>query len=372
MSDSSATDPQTVVDVTGVNHYYGTGDARKQALADNHLQVRAGEIVIMTGPSGSGKTSLLTLIGALRGVQEGSIKLWGHELAGMDAKAQIAMRRRIGFIFQAHNLLEALTAQQNVRLALELAQLSAADETATANAMLTSLGLADRIHYKPRNLSGGQRQRVAIGRALVHQPGLILADEPTAALDKDSGANVVKLLRELADNHGCAVMIVTHDNRILNVADRIVNMVDGRIVSDINLKRTMFICGILRNCEVFKAMSASDLNDVAQKMEEEKVTAGTTIIQQGDVGDKFYVLGQGTVEIEIAVAEGGSRAVARLETGAFFGEVALLRDQPRNATVVAETDCVLYTLSKPEFKAAIAQHRSFEDQLMAQLVARGG
>src|SRR5690606_1685747 len=177
-----------------------------------------------------------------------------------------------------------------VRMAVELTDASRADYDKIADAMLASVGLADRAGYKPRNLSGGQRQRVAIARALVNQPKLILADEPTAALDKESGANVVQLLRKLADERGAAVMIVTHDNRILNVADRIVNMVDGHIVSDIRVKENMVICGILKKCDLFKELSPSDLTDIAQKMREESFTAGTDIIRQGESGDKFYVI----------------------------------------------------------------------------------
>ncbi|MBI5689760.1 MAG: ATP-binding cassette domain-containing protein [Verrucomicrobia bacterium] len=362
---------EVAITVTGVNHHYGRGEARKQALFDNHLAIHRGEIVIMTGPSGSGKTTLLTLIGTLRGVQEGSIRIDQTELAGLAPPDQVRMRRNIGFIFQQHNLLDAISARQNVRLALELSAAPRREHNQRADAILGTLGLADRVHYKPRNLSGGQRQRVAIARALVNQPRIILADEPTAALDKDSGAIVVSLLRRLADEQGSSVMIVTHDNRILNVADRIVNMVDGRIVSDIRVKETMVICAILKRCEIFKEMSPSDLTDVAQKMREERFANGATIIRQGDIGDKFYVIAQGRVHIQVESAT-GTRAVASLAEGGFFGEVALLRDQPRNATAQADGEVLAYTLSKADFLAAVRAHRSFEAQLSAQLFHRGG
>jgi putative ABC transport system ATP-binding protein len=354
-----------------VCHHYGKGESRKQVLFDNNLVVQPGEIVIMTGPSGSGKTTLLTLIGALRSVQQGSIKLWDTELAGLSAQQQVEMRRNIGFIFQAHNLLDALTARQNVRLAIELTAVKGKQRDILADEMLAAVGLAERVHYKPRNLSGGQRQRVAIARALVNRPRLILADEPTAALDKDSGANVVALLRKLADENGTTVMIVTHDNRILNVADRLVNMVDGHIVSNIRVRETMAICAILKRCPVFKEMSPSDLTDVAQKMKEERFVAGSTIIRQGDVGDKFYVIAEGTTDIIIESGT-GTRAAASLGSGSFFGEVALLRDQPRNATVAARDSVLVYSLAKPDFLAAVKAHKSFEEQLSAQLFHRGG
>lgn len=359
------------IQVSGVDYFYGKGEARKQALFDNNLTVNSGEIVIMTGPSGSGKTTLLTLIGTLRSVQKGSIKLWGQELSGLSPAEQVRTRRGVGFIFQAHNLLDALNARQNVRMALELTNVPKSEYDRRADVMLGAVGLAERVVYKPRNLSVGQRQRVAIARALVNQPRIILADEPTAALDKDSGANVVKLLRQLADERGSAVMIVTHDNRILNVADRIVNMVDGHVVSDINIRENMTICAILRKCPLFKDVSPSDLTDIAQKMQREEFPANTPICKQGEIGDKFYVIAEGTVHVIIDSAT-GTRAVAALGSGSFFGEVSLLRDEPRNATVLSDSATVTYTLSKANFLAAVKAHKSFEEQLAAQLFHRGG
>jgi putative ABC transport system ATP-binding protein len=361
---------EIAIKVTGVNHFYGKGDARKQALHDNNLVIHKGEIVIMTGPSGSGKTTLLTLIGALRSVQEGGIALWGTELTGLNPVQQVEMRRNLGFIFQAHNLLDSLTARQNVRMSIELTDAPRADYDKIADAMLASVGLAERADYKPRNLSGGQRQRVAIARALVNNPKLILADEPTAALDKESGANVVKLLRKLADERGSAVMIVTHDNRILNIADRIVNMVDGHIVSDIRVRENMVICGILKKCPLFKELSPSDLTDIAQKMKEARYEKDADIIRQGDIGDKFYVIAEGRANI-IIDSDNGTRVAASMETGGFFGEVALLKDQPRNATVRASEPVVAYTLSKIDFLAAVKAHKSFEDQMGSSLFSRG-
>ncbi|MCC6415170.1 MAG: ATP-binding cassette domain-containing protein [Opitutaceae bacterium] len=361
---------EVAIQISRLNHFFGKGDAQKQALYDNHLTVHRGEIVIMTGPSGSGKTTLLTLIGALRSVQEGSITLAGTELSGLNPAQQVEMRRNLGFIFQAHNLLDGLTARQNVRMAIELTATPRGDYDRAADAMLAAVGLSDRVTYKPRNLSGGQRQRVAIARALVNKPRFILADEPTAALDKDSGANVVRLLRELASNHGTTVLIVTHDSRIISVADRIVNMVDGHIVSDLRIKETMVICAILKKCSVFKDMSPSDLTDIAQKMIEERFDAGSDIIRLGDVGDKFYVVASGSTDIIIETAT-GTRAVAKLGEGDFFGEVALLKDQPRNATVTTREPTVVYALSKENFLAAVKSHKSFEEQMANILFSRG-
>ena len=361
---------ETAIEVTGVNHFDGKGEARKQALFDNNLKVAKGEIVIMTGPSGSGKTTLLTLIGTLRSIQEGSIKLWGEELFGLSPADQVKARRNVGFIFQSHNLLDALNARQNVRMAIELTGVPRSEYDARADAMLDAVGLSHRVTYKPRNLSVGQRQRVAIARALVNQPRVILADEPTAALDKESGANVVRLLRQLADERGSAVMIVTHDARILNVADRIVNMVDGHVVSDIRIKENMVVCAILRKCSLFKDVSPSDLTDIAQKMIREDFEPGVSIIKQGEIGDKFYVIAEGAVHVVVESA-GGTRAVATLKEGSFFGEVALLRNEPRNATITTDGPVVTYALSKENFLAAVQAHKSFEEQLSAQLFHRG-
>jgi putative ABC transport system ATP-binding protein len=195
------------------------------------LDLSPGQIVIMTGPSGSGKTTLLTLIGALRSAQEGSLRVLGQELVGLGNRQLVEIRRNIGFIFQAHNLFESLTAAQNVEMAVELTG-NFRGKRKQAVDMLGQVGLAERADYKPAQLSGGQKQRVAIARALVNQPQLILADEPTAALDKQSGRDVVTLMQHLAQERGCTILMVTHDNRILDVADRIINLVDGRLESD--------------------------------------------------------------------------------------------------------------------------------------------
>lgn len=222
------------VELRGITFAYGEGELRRVVLRDVDLSVAPGEIVLMTGPSGSGKTTLLTLIGALRAMQEGSARVLGQELAGANEGARVKLRQRIGFIFQNHNLLGFLTARQNVAMSLELhGGMNEAARLARADEMLAAVGLADHIHKRPSQLSGGQRQRVAVARALAGEPGLILADEPTAALDKVSGQEVVKLLRELAKTRGVPILLVTHDPRILDVADRIVAMEDGRIVQPV-------------------------------------------------------------------------------------------------------------------------------------------
>jgi putative ABC transport system ATP-binding protein len=224
--------PGAIIDIQGVNHYFGTGRLRKQVLFEINAQIQPGEIVIMTGPSGSGKTTLLTLIGALRSTQEGSLRVLGQQLRDASRGQLVQVRRDIGYIFQAHNLLYSLSASQNVQMSLELHNhLSAAQRREKAETMLEAVGLKDWIHYYPSELSGGQKQRVAIARALASGPKIVLADEPTAALDKKSGRDVVEIMQRLAKQQGSAILLVTHDNRILDVADRIINMEDGYLES---------------------------------------------------------------------------------------------------------------------------------------------
>ncbi|WP_204139421.1 DevA family ABC transporter ATP-binding protein [Halomicronema sp. CCY15110] len=213
-----------------LDHFFGTGKLRKQALFNINLEIAAGEIVIMTGPSGSGKTTLLTLIGGLRSAQSGSLRVVGHEICGATENDLVQARRHNGYIFQAHNLHGSLTALENVQMGLEVHRRWAkADRHRQAAAMLEQVGLAERMHYYPGDLSGGQKQRVAIARALVSRPKIVLADEPTAALDKKSGRDVVDIMHNLAKQQGCTILLVTHDNRILDLADRIVYMEDGRL-----------------------------------------------------------------------------------------------------------------------------------------------
>jgi putative ABC transport system ATP-binding protein len=360
--------PRTV-HVRNLQHHFGQGELRKQVLYDNNLDVYGGEIVMMTGPSGSGKTTLLTLIGALRSVQEGSMEVLGHELHHATPSQLVLTRRDIGFIFQAHNLFESLTALQNVRMALELFNPSAREANRRAGEMLERLGLGHRLNYKPRSLSGGQKQRVAVARGLVHGPKLVLADEPSAALDEKSGHEVMTLFQELAREQGVSVLIVTHDNRILDVADRIVNMVDGRIKSDVNLKESALICEFVQKSGIFAGLSVSTLSEVADQMRVERHRAGTTIVREGDPGDKFYLIRRGAVEVHTR-NNGQSGELPNLGEGDFFGEAALMTDQPRNATVVAKTEVVLYALNKENFRTALDHSATFNEQLRLALFNR--
>ncbi len=223
---------KSIVTVRYLNHYFGHGALRKKILSDINLEIKPGEIIILSGPSGSGKTTLLTLIGGLRSIDEGSIKVLDQELRGASDAQLVKIRRHIGYIFQAHNLLRSLTARQNVQMSIKLhGNVSNLEARIKSEAALEAVGLGNRVNYYPENLSGGQKQRVAIARALVCHPKLVLADEPTAALDSKSGRDVVKIMQQLVKEQGCAVLMVTHDNRILDIADRIVHMEDGQLVT---------------------------------------------------------------------------------------------------------------------------------------------
>jgi putative ABC transport system ATP-binding protein len=222
-----------VISIQNLDHYFGQGQLKKQVLFDISLEINAGEIIIMTGPSGSGKTTLLTLVGGLRSAQSGSLQILGTELCGANAAQLTEARRSHGYIFQAHNLHGSLTALQNVRMGLELHKdISPAEMKTRSAEMLEQVGLGNRLNYYPDDLSGGQKQRVAIARALVNRPKIVLADEPTAALDSKSGRDVVNLMQKLAKEQGCTILMVTHDNRILDIADRIVHMEDGKLAQD--------------------------------------------------------------------------------------------------------------------------------------------
>ena len=229
-----AADIKSTVEIENLSHWYGRGSTRRQVLQSVDLQIAAGEVVLLTGPSGCGKTTLLTLIGALRQVQQGDVRVFGQQLRGAGRGQRQQLRRRIGMIFQGHNLLRCLTAEQNVQMGADLLEgISYRGRRDQAREWLRAVGLEDHLGKLPQDLSGGQKQRVAIARALAPRPQLLLADEPTAALDSGTGREVVELLKRLAREQSCSVLMVTHDPRILDVADRLVRMEDGRLLQAI-------------------------------------------------------------------------------------------------------------------------------------------
>ena len=220
----------TVIDVEHLNFSFGSGVLTQPVLKDVTISIEKGEIVLITGPSGSGKTTFLTIIGGLRQAFHGSVKVLDQQFINSSEQIKVKARQQIGYIFQQHNLLKSLTALQNVSMTLEInAALTERQRRERAAEMLIAVGLGDRLDYKPDQLSGGQRQRVSIARALVGQPKIILADEPTALLDKQSGYEAVNLLKQLAKESQTTILLVTHDYRILDIADRVVELEDGMI-----------------------------------------------------------------------------------------------------------------------------------------------
>lgn len=223
---------RTVINVRNLNFSFSQNAQALPVLKNMNIAIQKGEIVIMTGPSGSGKTTFLTIVGALRQAIEGSVEVLGQQLINSSEQTKVSIRQQTGYIFQQHNLLKSLTAQQNVSMTLEMFNdMNEKERLARANDMLKAVGLGERLDHKPDQLSGGERQRVSIARALAGQPKIVLADEPTASLDKQSGQEAVTILKQLARESGASILLVTHDYRILDIADRVVELEDGMIKS---------------------------------------------------------------------------------------------------------------------------------------------
>jgi len=422
-------DGQPLLRVRGVNHAFGTAEAKTQVLFDNQLDVMPGELVIMSGPSGSGKTTILTLIGGLRSLQDGQIDIWDSHagkylsLAGLNEKGLVQARRLIGFIFQRHNLFDSLRATQNVRMAQQLfPERSRGD--ADIKQLLEYLGLGHRMQYKPAALSGGQRQRVAVARALINRPKLLLADEPTAALDANSGLAVVTLLQHLArerspeeldrilkkddgrddetgrltaeqaamlggltQERGTTSLIVTHDPRIMNRADRIVHMERGKIVTNLVVAERLFVMEGIRKCVYFTSVLPEQQQGIADGMcvginpniplstaqlalhaaKVQVFQPGETIIRQGDpVADdsKFYLIRRGRVDI-FKDGDAGKVKVAELGVQDYFGDRALATNEARVATVVAAERTELYIVGRELFKRYEAVSKPFIERIVS-------
>ncbi len=218
------------IDARGVNKTFGTGALAFQALKNVDFQVERGELVMLVGPSGSGKTTLLSILGCVLTATSGEVNLFGTTVSNLRERQLPVLRQAlIGFVFQGHNLISSLTALQNVTLVLETRGVGRTAARTEATQLLERVGLGDKLGSYPDQLSGGQRQRVAIARAVAGKPPLVFADEPTAALDAVSGLEVTQLLTQLCRENGTSVVVVTHDNRIFHLADRIVHIEDGKI-----------------------------------------------------------------------------------------------------------------------------------------------
>ena len=222
-----------ILEARGITKFLGNGETRFQVLKGIDVTLNPGELTLLMGPSGSGKTTLLSILGCILTPTDGVLAIGGDRAHGLDAEKLAAIRRRhVGFVFQSYNLFPTMTALENVLLALDVRNARSADPKRTAKEALEEVGLGHRIHAYPSKLSGGEKQRVAIARALAGAPSVILADEPTAALDSENGKAVMELLAKVAKDTTRAVLAVTHDHRTLAYADRIIRIEDGRISSD--------------------------------------------------------------------------------------------------------------------------------------------
>jgi putative ABC transport system ATP-binding protein len=230
MQNSTETTASLAVKTRTVWKGFGTGDSRTEVLKEVNFEARMGELLMLVGPSGCGKTTLLSIIAGTLGADRGEVEVFNSPLHRLDKRAVTDFRAaNIGFIFQQYNLIPTLNCVENVSVPLRIRGQKAAAAEKKAAEMLEAVGLGQRMHHRPTMLSGGQQQRVAIARALVHDPKLIICDEPTAALDSENGQKVMELLRGVAAKPDRCVIIVTHDNRIYKYADRMTHMEDGRI-----------------------------------------------------------------------------------------------------------------------------------------------
>ena len=225
-----------LIEVRNISKEFGKKYNQVIAVSDVSLKVKKGEIVLILGPSGSGKTTLLSIIGCIMRPTRGEVYIVGEKVSDMPEKCLPEIRKKhIGFVFQSFNLLHSLTAQENVEVALNLNRIKGMEAKEKARGILTELGMNERLNFIPTDLSGGEKQRVSIARAVVNNPKIILADEPTGNLDSKAGQKIGKILRTLAKEHHSSVIVVTHDNRIENIADRILYLEDGMIKDERNL-----------------------------------------------------------------------------------------------------------------------------------------
>ena len=350
------------IEMKEINYAFGEGESYNQVLFDINLTVYPGEIVILTGPSGAGKTTLLTLIGALRSIQEGRLRVLGKELGGLTQQKLQETRKNVGFIFQTQNLFESLTALETLTLTMKLYSYPKEALISRPAKILTELGLKDRMHYKPGKLSEGQKQRVAIGRALINHPRLILADEPTAALDRVNSQHVMEMFQRRVKEDNCTFIIVTHDHRIFDVADRILELVDGILISNKAVVNPSTIDNFLKKCSLFKGTNASILANVANEMKLEIFSPGEWVIRKGKFADKFYLIRSGMAEVFKEV-DGETKSLGNIGPGSFFGNSARHEHAPLTASVKALEKLEILSLPKEKLVELTHTSSSFREQL---------
>jgi ABC exporter DevA family ATP-binding subunit len=339
---------ENVLLIKNVDHFYQEGKTKKQVLYDINLSVQPEEVLILTGESGSGKTTLLSLIGGLRSVQSGNLKILDQELNGATELQKMQVRRRIGYVFQHFNLLDYMTVQKNVQLSLELQHDFSPDQARKrALEVVNAVGLADYLHAFPKELSGGQKQRVAIARALAHNPPLLLADEPTAALDRRTGQEIIELIVDLAKQQHSAVLIVTHDSRIFDAADRIIRIEDGHLSFPYQDRLAV----------AFPMLTSKQLLELIPHLRMATYRPGEIIIQQGDIASKFCIISEGKADVIKELADGETIFLKQLGVNDYFGEVGVLHEVLRTATVRANQDSEVHVLEidRGAFQSMIAR-----------------
>lgn len=354
---------ENIVAIENLNHYYREGLENKQVLFDINLNIKAGETLFLTGESGSGKTTLISLIGCLRSVQEGSLKILGQELCDANEQQLMKLRCHLGYVFQHFNLLDFMTIQQNVQVSLELQENFKPDQARfQSRAILKEVGLGHRINAYPRELSGGQKQRVAIARALVHHPKLVLADEPTAALDSKTGREVVEVIQSLAKQQGSAILIVTHNNRILDVADRIVRIEDGKLGTGYAEQLSL----------VLPTLTDKQLTEIAPNLELRIYPAGSTIIRQDEAAQEFYIILEGIVELTQEKSKEKPVFLGRMEKGDFFGQISLLQGgkQMVNCHVTPDSEAKILVMDQKTFVKMMSDSKLTNAVINYQMLQR--
>ncbi|MEM9539607.1 MAG: ATP-binding cassette domain-containing protein [Cyanobacteria bacterium P01_E01_bin.42] len=352
-----------IVEIDRLNHYYKEGGQRKQVLFDVNLAIQSGETLLLTGESGSGKTTLLSLIGCLRSVQEGSLKIFNRELFGIQEMQLFRLRRYVGYVFQHFNLLDFMTVGQNVQISLELQDdFSPHKSKKMSREILAKVGLEDKFNVYPRQLSGGQKQRVAIARALVHSPPLVLADEPTAALDSRTGLEAIELIQSLAREQGSAVLIVTHDQRIFHVADRIIQLEDGRLKRGYSEEAALGL----------SELTERELNQLADNFKVRTYKPGEFVLHEGDRSPEFYILIQGSVEVFQESQNARKVVLNRLERGDYFGEIAMLMGQrsQANVRVISNIPARILIINRKVFLDTVSDSGLTKAVLLQQMLQR--